>query len=102
MSIKKQILKSKPVCKVSFKLSNELAQGAKAAFLVGDFNNWNETSHEMKPLKDGSFSFSLDLETGHNYQFRYLLDGTTWINDDEADSYQPSGIGQEQNGIILL
>jgi 1,4-alpha-glucan branching enzyme len=102
MSIKKQVLKSKPVCKVTFKIEKENAMGAKSAFIVGEFNNWNETSHEMKVLKDGSFSINLDVETGRSYQFRYLLDGNIWINDSEADSYAASGIGEELNAVVVL
>jgi 1,4-alpha-glucan branching enzyme len=102
MSIKKQFLKAKPVCKVTFKISKEQASGANEATVVGEFNNWNETSDTMKKLKDGSFSATLNLESGRSYQFRYLLDGTIWINDNEADGYQNSGIGSEENGIISL
>jgi 1,4-alpha-glucan branching enzyme len=101
MSIKKQFLKSKPVCKVSFKVSKELANGASKVNIAGDFNNWNETSDEMNSLKDGSFSLSLDFETGRDYQFRYLLDGNVWINDESADRYQDSGFNS-QNSVIVL
>ncbi len=101
MSIKKQFLKSKPVCKVTFKLAKELANGASKVNLSGDFNNWNETSDEMNTLKDGSFSLALDLESGREYQFRYLLDGTTWVNDENADGYKNSGY-DSQNSLLLL
>jgi hypothetical protein len=56
----------------------------------------------MNALKDGSFSLSADLETGRSYQFRYLLDGNMWINDESADAYQPSGFGDSQNSVINL
>jgi 1,4-alpha-glucan branching enzyme len=102
MSIKKQFLKSKPVCKVGFKLSKDQAEGAAKVNLVGDFNGWNETADEMNSLKDGSFSITMDLETGRNYQFRYLIDGTTWINDEAADSFEPSGFGDAQNSVVVL
>lgn len=102
MSIKKQFLKSKPVCKVGFKLSKEQVADAGKVNLVGDFNNWNEASDVMNILKDGSFSLNLDLETGRNYQFRYLIDGGTWINDESADGYESSGFGDAQNSVIVL
>jgi len=102
MSIKKQVLKTKPVCKVTFKVTKELAAGAAKANLVGDFNNWSETATEMNSLKDGSFTVTLDLETGRNYQFRYLLDGANWVNDEAADAYEASGFGDAQNGVIVL
>lgn len=102
MGIKKQILKSKPVAKVSFKIAKNDANNAKLAVLAGDFNNWSETSHPFKALKDGSFSITIELETGRNYQFRYLLDGNIWINDKDADSFQTSGFGDAQNSVIEL
>ncbi len=102
MSIRKQFLKSKPVCKVFFKVSKEMAEGASKVTLVGEFNNWNETADEFDTLKDGSFSISINLETGRSYQFRYLLDGSVWINDDAPDGFCFSGIGDSQNGVISL
>lgn len=86
--LKKQFLKSKPVCKVTFSLPAEV-QG-ETAFLVGDFNNWDEQATEMKRLKSGSFTITLDLEIGRDYQFRYLVNGSEWHNDWEADRYVPN------------
>ena len=40
-------------------------------FIVGDFNNWNTNEIMMKKLKDGSFSTSINLKSGTEYQFRY-------------------------------
>ncbi|MBK6345455.1 MAG: isoamylase early set domain-containing protein [Bacteroidales bacterium] len=102
MSIKKQFLKSKPVCKVSFKLTKDQVNNAGKVNIVGDFNQWNETSDELKPLKDGSFSQTFELESGREYQFRYLVDGTTWMNDEEADRYVNSGLGDSHNAVISL
>jgi 1,4-alpha-glucan branching enzyme len=102
MSIKKQFSKSKPVCKVTFKLSKSQVQNAGKVNIVGDFNNWNESSDELKPLKDGSFSHTIDLDSGREYQFRYLLDGTNWMNDESADRYVASGLGNSDNAVITL
>ena len=38
MAIKKQFIKTKPVCKVTFSV---VAKEASQASVVGDFNNWN-------------------------------------------------------------
>ncbi len=102
MSIKKQYLKSKPVCKVTFKVEGEQAGGATKMSVVGDFNQWNEKTHELKALKDGSFTITVDLETGREYQFRYLADGQIWLNESEADAFIPSGFGDAQNAVIRL
>jgi 1,4-alpha-glucan branching enzyme len=101
MSIKKQYLKSKPVCKVTFKVDKGLAGGTDKISLLGDFNDWNESTGEMKKMKDGSFSTTLELESGREYQFRYLA-GSNWITEEEADSLVASGFGDEQNAVISL
>lgn len=83
--VKKQHLKSKPVCKVTFYSPAQIE--AETVHLVGDFNDWSETETEMKKLKDGRFSVLLELESGKEYQFRYLVNGRDWHNDWEADKY---------------
>ncbi len=86
MAIKKQFLKSKPVCKVSFKLNAKDAIGAKTVQIVGEFNNWDQSTTLMNELKSGDFTQTLNLEQNKNYQFRYLIDGVKWSNEVEADS----------------
>jgi len=100
MSIKKQFSKSKEVCKVTFTVAKETADGAKQISVLGDFNGWTNESNPLKKQKDGSFRTSIDLENGKTYQFRYLVDNTSWANDEEADDHVPSGIAQELNCVI--
>ncbi|MCB0669990.1 MAG: isoamylase early set domain-containing protein [Saprospiraceae bacterium] len=100
MSLTKKFLKSKPVCKVTFKLQHEAAKDAKSAALVGDFNNWNPKKVKMTKLKNGAFTTTLDLETGKEYAYRYMLDGKLWVNDEAADKYVPAGVGSEENCVV--
>ena len=86
--LKKQYLKSKPEVKVTFSLP--AAVQGETVFLVGDFNEWNESATPMKKQKDGSFSVTLNLAKGGEYHFRYLVNGTEWHNDWEADKYVPN------------
>jgi 1,4-alpha-glucan branching enzyme len=102
MSLKKQFLKSKDVCKVTFRIGKNECPGSDQAFLVGDFNHWDRTSHEMKKLKSGEFTATLELEPGRAYQFRYLLDGERWQNDWEADGYSPSAFPPEENSVVRV
>jgi hypothetical protein len=37
------------------------------------------------------------VETGREYRFRYLLDGTQWTNDPVADGYAPNPYGGEDS-----
>ena len=102
MSIEKKSLKAKPVSKVKFSLSGDQYTSASSILLVGDFNSWQIGETPLKKTKTtGVWSVSLDLETGKEYQFRYLIDGTNWENDPEADKFVPSGLGSE-NSVITL
>jgi 1,4-alpha-glucan branching enzyme len=79
--IAKKFLKSKPVCKATFSLPTEAVATAKKVVLIGDFNNWDtEAGISMKKQKN-VFKATLELETGKEYEFRYLLDGEVWEND---------------------
>jgi len=102
MSIKKQFLKSKPVCKVTLTLPKKAAPKAETVHLVGDFNSWSKESHPMEKLKNGNFKTVVELETGKEYQYRYLIDGKEWENDWEADKYVNSGVSEENNSVIIL
>jgi len=101
MSIEKKVLKAKPVCKVKFSLSGDQYKSASSILLMGDFNNWQMGETPLKISKTGIWSVSLELETGKEYQFRYLIDGTIWVNDSESDKYVPSGLGSE-NSVLAL
>jgi 1,4-alpha-glucan branching enzyme len=94
---KRQTLKTKPVSKVTFKLKAD----AESVSLVGDFNSWNEKATPMKKAKDGTFSVVVEMESGREQQFRYLVDGKIWHNDEAADKYITNALGSENSVIIL-
>jgi 1,4-alpha-glucan branching enzyme len=100
--IKKQFLKSKPVCKATFSLPVEVAPEAQNVKLVGDFNNWDPKSAvEMKKQKN-EFKAVVELEAGKEYQFRYLIDGSKWENDWDADKYVSTPFGTENSVVSTL
>ena len=102
MSIKKKYLKSKPICKVTFKIPPEVGNSAKNAKVVGEFNDWSFTANPMKRLKNGSFTTTIDLEKGRGYQFRYLLDKNHWENDTEADKSVASPFLDSENSVVIV
>lgn len=102
MSVSKKFLKSKPICKVTFRLECDEAKESKSASLVGDFNSWNPKKAKMKKLKNGAFTTTLDLDVDKAYEFRYRLDGGKWINDDAADKYVPTGVSLEENSVVVV
>ena len=85
--LKKSAIKKGKVIKVTF--YTHKTKGAQKSFLVGDFNDWNESDHPMDKLKDGRFKTAMELDPGQSYHFRYMIDGE-WHNEWEADSYAPN------------
>ncbi len=102
MSIKKKFLKSKPVCKVTFKLDKEAVGEADSAFVVGDFNSWNPVENPMKALKNGGFTTTIDLESGQEYEFRYLVGESDWKNEEEADKEAATPYVDASNSVLVL
>lgn len=96
--LKKQFLKTKDVVKVTFSLPEQV-QG-ETVFLVGDFNNWDESVTPMKQQKDGSFTVTLNLDKEREYQFRYLVNGTEWHNDWSADKYVPNPYSGDNSVVV--
>ena len=97
--LKKSYSKTGRSCRVTFKLPAEVEAGEAA--LLGEFNEWNRESHQMKQLKDGSFSLTVSLPAGQDYRFRYLLDGDRWENDWAADDYLPNQFGTDDSLVAL-
>lgn len=95
--LKKQQLKSRPVCKVTFRLPRDVE--ADTVAIVGDFNGWDPSKHQMEQLKSGEYKLIMDLDQDQEYEFRYLVDGDRWYNDQQADRYVTNEFGGE-NSLI--
>lgn len=100
MALKKSFSKDKKICKVTFIVAPEAAQGASTINLAGDFNSWSSTDTPLKAGKDGSFSVTLELPVDKEFQFRYLLDGCRWENDWKADKYIPAPFSNADNSVV--
>ena len=98
MAIKKQYLKSKPVCKVTFTVP---AEEANKVVVAGNWNKWNANAKPLKKLKNGTFKTTIDLESGSSYEFKYVVDGK-WTNDEQADAYAWSDYAASENGVLNL
>ena len=98
MSIKKQLIKTKPVCKVTFTVEGKEAN---TASVVGDFNNWNPAEGELSKLKNGTFKGVFDMPKDASYEFKYLIDGA-YINESEADSFQWNEFAGTENGVLTV
>ena len=98
MSVKKQFIKTKPVCKVTFTVD---AKDANTAAVVGDFNNWNSKEGELSKLKNGTFKGIFDVNKDASYEFKYVIDGA-FVNEVEADSYVWNEFAGSENSVLAV
>lgn len=96
MAIKKQFIKSKPVCKVTFSIE---AKEAKSASVIGDFNHWDVKEGALSKLKNGTFKGTFELPASSSYEFKYVVDGS-YINDEQADSYKWNDFAAAENSVV--
>jgi len=73
MIIKKH-LKTKPVPKVRFKLSEKESNFRNKVNIMGEFSVWDFDANPMKKLKNGAFTATINIEQGKKHQSRDLLD----------------------------
>jgi len=95
--IRKQRLNGDRVVLVTFELPTVI--GGEHACLVGDFNAWNQNDTPMYRNGNDTWHITLPLKAGHDFQFRYLVDGQRWYNDWEADNYVPNPYGGK-NSVV--
>lgn len=100
--IRKKYLRTRRVCKVTFILPKTISGDAQSACIVGDFNGWNNTANPMKMSKSEGFTVTLELEPDREYQFRYLIDGSKWENDPNADKYVKSPFEDSENSVVSV
>lgn len=96
MAIRKQYLKTKPICKVTFSVP---AKDANTVAVAGNFNEWNTEATALKKLKNGTFKGTISLEKDHSYEFRYVIDGE-WQNETQADAYAWSEYAAAENSVL--
>lgn len=100
--LKKQFLKNKPVCKVTFSLPAEAVKEGSEVRVVGDFNEWNWEKGLVMEFKKKEYTAVAELLTGQAYEFRYLVNNANWENDWQADAYVPSPYLGADNSVIHL
>lgn len=93
--LKKKYFKTKEECEVTFEFEGEALN---SVALVSETNDWKPI--EMKKRKkDGIFYAKMRLPEYGQFQYRYLVDGQTWVNDNAADAYVSNEFGS-QNSIV--
>ncbi|MCE2788520.1 MAG: isoamylase early set domain-containing protein [Saprospiraceae bacterium] len=97
MSVTKKMQAGKGTCQLTFELPLEVAQGANQIQVLGDFNDWNPTQAPAMKKGKSAYTAQLSVEAGTSYQFKYLIDGQQWMNDNQADRYVAGPFGSENS-----
>ena len=89
----KEAVPDRGVVRVTFCYPGE--SWAESVHLVGDFNNWDRLNLPLRRSRRGDedWQATVELQADKAYQFRYLINGTTWVNDCNADDYLTNPFG---------
>lgn len=68
--------------------------------LVGDFNDWDEESLPFSRNRKDDWVLQLELDVGGEYHFRYLLNGTEWTDELQADKFVPNEYGSHDSVVM--
>ncbi len=98
MAVKKQVVKSKAVVKVTFSIE---AKEASTASVVGDFIGWDPKAGELGKLKTGTFKGTFEIPSGASYEFKYVIDGA-YVNEAEADAFRWNEFAGAENSVLSL
>jgi 1,4-alpha-glucan branching enzyme len=90
--IKKVNKRDSDQVKVTFVLPDDHPYGEEVS-VVGDFNDWTAGEHPFVRRSNQTYSTNVMLEEGNRYAFRYYSEDEGWINDEEADDFEPNEYG---------
>jgi len=94
--ITKTYLKTKNVCKVKF----TFAETAETVAILGLNNDW-ETSVALTKKKDGTFACEVSLPKETRHEFKYLVNGSDWLNESAADA-EVANVYGGTNSVVEL
>ncbi|MBC7913947.1 MAG: isoamylase early set domain-containing protein [Pyrinomonadaceae bacterium] len=95
--LQKTFVKSKNAYKVKFTLRTAHVS---TVDILGLNSDW-ETPIPLNKKKDGSFSAEIVLPKDTKHQFKYLLDQTDWLIDEDADGESPNEFGSTNSVLVL-
>ncbi|MBC8052750.1 MAG: isoamylase early set domain-containing protein [Sphingobacteriaceae bacterium] len=95
--LQKTFVKSKSVYKVKFTVQ---AEGAKTVELLGLNDDW-ETAIPLAKKKDGSFSTEIAFPKDSKHEFKYRVNQTEWLTEEDADVQVQNSFGST-NSLLKL
>ncbi len=68
-------------------------------YLVGWFNESDESVYRMEPTPEGAWSLTLELDLGCEYQYRFRTTDGKWLQDPAADP-SPTHFGLNNSFLV--
>lgn len=90
--IKKVNKRSEDRVKVTFVLPDDHPYGEDIS-VVGDFNDWTPGEHRFVRRSNRTYSTNVLLPENRRYAFRYYSEEEGWVNEGEADDFEPNAFG---------
>ena len=85
--------------KVRVTFSMPAIDGGDSLYLVGWFDEWDESVYRMERTAGGYWSLTLELEPGCEYQYRFRTGDGSWLNDPSAP-VAPAHLGLNTSFVI--
>ena len=95
--IQKTYLKTKDQCKVKFSVSLDNADRVE---ILGLNNDW-QNPVVMSKKKGDIFESVQTLPKNSQHEFKYLVNGTEWRNDPDADGEAPNEYGGTNSLLVV-
>lgn len=95
--VKKTYFKTKDYCKVKFSFQVENAETME---ILGLNSDWQH-SIVMSKKKDGSFTADINLPKDSTHEFKYVVNGSEWLNEPEADAQHPNIYGGTNSVLVV-
>ena len=95
--LQRTFVKSKGAYKVKFTIK---PQNAETVEILGLNSDW-ENPIPLSKKKDGSFSTEIALPKDTKHEFKYRVNQTEWLIDEDADAQAPNEFGSTNSVLVL-
>ncbi len=72
----------------------------KEVYIAGAMNDWNQKKDKLKKIDENTYKITLLLQEG-KYPYKFVVNGTDWVTDKNADLFEDDGFGGKNSVIVV-